>query len=86
VFSVVYISAYFDVCIVACDNFVTFIYAHFDDYCNSRLFVLKAVQCCPLGEGIHTCEDVSMASLGARVGSGQIDIPPLVGSASDNRL
>jgi len=27
-----------------------------------------------------------MASLVARVWSGQIDIPPLVGSASDNRL
>ena len=29
---------------VVCDNVVTIIYAHIDVYCNSYLFVLKAVQ------------------------------------------
>jgi len=29
---------------VVCDNFVTIIYAYFDDYCNSHLFVPNAVQ------------------------------------------
>ena len=41
---------------------------------------------CPLRKSIHTSKDVDMPSLGARMRSGQVDIPPLIRSASDDGL